>query len=593
MEQQTPKTPVLLQECIQLILSYLQFNQLPTLCSLLRVSKTLFQLTSSILYQNPFLTVRSRGTWSDDEKAERLEHLLRLFISELDPALRAQLPPLAYMDEDDEQEDWIPTTTSAGNALTDASQNATAIPEISRGYFYHYRRLDHSFLASRAIPKVFGTLTRTQSQAILTQLDKVFLYHCGDRALSICMATPRVKSFVNMIPLLKCLRRIELHRMECITDENLQDLVDWVTTHNETHGTLRELQMGGQSEYDNRCYDEDANTQAKDLRWYKPSEYDDAETNDRRDLVRLTQAYRTLTELDTRSWRLKVLDLYVPAPDTFRDVAHLFKVRSYPSLISEQERKQLLAAHGASSSEETAAGAGASSSSSSLVAPSLLRPVVRNTLMDGTAVLPPVEKLYISGHHNNLRNALEDAPVGLSRTLRILKVTSMERHVVEKPSITWGFPLLKVDMPSLVDLQLQGDIALEFHFGVLRSCPNLISLKLMVNGLFSCGQLGNPLEEILSLQKLQTLQLLGKWPLSREFICGIGNQLTALKMLDLARCFGVELQEVLEAVEGLEFLRRVGWEMEEVGDADELIARWRARAPHITIGFIHASEFYA
>ncbi|KAF9538104.1 hypothetical protein EC957_007223 [Mortierella hygrophila] len=616
MDQQTSppnKTPVLLQECIQLVLSYLQSNQLPTICSLLRVNKTLFQLTTPILYLNPFLIVRSRDIWSEDEKAERLEHLLRLFISELDPALRAQLPPLAYTDEDDEQEDW--TSSSAIDTL----QSPAAIPEISRGYFYHYRRLDHSFLASRIIPKVFASFSRTQSQAVLAQLDKVFLSHCGERALSICMATPRVKSFMGMIPILKCLRRIELHRMECVTDENLQEMVDWITTHNETHGTLRELQMGGHSEYDNRCYDDDDSiSHLGDLRRYKTSEFDDDDTSSRRDLVLLPQAYRTLTELDTRSWSgawptidqipvedlfrlvmdygegvapeegtsfmlrckgLKVLDLYVPAQDTFRDVAHLFKSRFLPGSLSDDGQSG--AATGAIAPVSTA--------------PSPLTPV-RNALTDGTAVLPPVEKLYISGHHNNLRNALEEAPVGLSRTLRILKVTSMERHIVEKPSITWGYPLLHVEMPFLVDLQLQGDIALEFHFGVLRSCPNLISLKLMVNGLFSCDQPGNPIDPILSLRKLQCLQLLGKWALTREFLKGLGTRLTALKILDLARCYGVELEDVLEAVEGLEFLWRVGWDMEggeELGDAEELVARWRTRTPRVTVGFVQAGEFYA
>ncbi|KAF9910072.1 hypothetical protein EC991_007403 [Linnemannia zychae] len=613
---QTPnKTPVLLQECIQLVLSYLQFNHLPTLCSLLRVNRTLFQLTTPILYQNPFLTVRSRGIWSEDEKADKLEHLLRLFISELDPPLRAQLPNLAYMDEDDEQEDWTSNTVSS-----EASQNATAIPDISRGYFYHYRRLDHSFLASRVIPKVFGTFSRAHSQAVLAQLDKVFLLHCGKRALSICMATPRVKSFTSMIPVLKCLRRIELHRMECVTDESLHAIVDWIMIHNETHGTLRELQMGGHSEYDNRCYGDGTDSQLFDSRRYKASEFDDDDTNSRRDLVLLPQAYRTLTELDTRSWSgawpmidqvpveelfrlvmdygegvapdegtsfllrckgLKVLDLYVPARDTFRDVANLFKSRFHPGSIPEDEHQTV-----------AAAGAEAAAIASTSNAPSVPIPV-RNALKDSTAILPPVEKLYISGHHSNLRNALEDAPIGLSRTLRILKVTSMERHTVAKSSITWGYPLLNVNMPFLVDLQLQGDIALEFHFGVLRSCPNLISLKLMVNGLFSCGQAENPVDEILSLRKLQTLQLLGKWPLTKEFVRGIGTQLTALKMLDLARCFGVELEEVLESVKGLEFLWRVGWDMEEVDGADKLIERWRTRAPHITVGFIQASEFYA
>ncbi|KAF9934740.1 hypothetical protein FBU30_000598 [Linnemannia zychae] len=608
----TNEPPVLLQECIQHVLSYLRFDQLPTLYSLLRVNKALFRLTVPILYQNPFLIVRSSSVFSENEKAEKLEHLLRLFISELDPALQAQLPPVVSRDEDDEQEDW----PSSNAMTTPAIRKATAIPEKIRGYFYHYRRLDHSFLASRVIPRVFNTYSRAGTQAVLAQLDNVFLLRCGNRAISICMAVPRVKSFTNMIPHLKCLRRIELHRIDCVTDENLLEMVDWIKTHNETHGTLRELQMGGNSEYDNKCYDNGFDLLVQDSKWYKAPDFDEDDTINRHDLVLLPQAFRSLTELDTRSWSgawpmvghlpveelfrlvmdygegvapdkgasfmlrskdLKVLDLYVPAIDTFRDVVHLYKSRFHPNSLLENDYQ-----HPAGTSTVA---------STSTVSSTPLS--TRGNPLERIAVLPPIEKLYISGHHDNLRNALEDAPVGLSRTLRILKVTSLERQNVEKPSITWGYPHLQIEMPYLVDLQLQGDIALEFHFGVLRSCPNLISLKLVVNGHFSCGHEDNPVDAILSLRKLQTLQLLGRWPITKGFVQGIGTRLTGLKMLDLARCYGVELEEVIESISKLEFLWRVGWDMDDVADADDLIARWKARLPHVTVGFIQAKEFYA
>ena len=161
------------------------------------------------------------------------------------------------------------------------------------------------------------------------------------------------------------------------------------------------------------------------------------------------------------------------------------------------------------------------------------------------------------------------------------------------PSLTWGRPLLDIRMPFLQELQLQGDIALEFHFSLLRCCPQLQSLKLLVNGLESCQQEGNPLEEILQLHGLQTLQLLGRWPLTMSFIRGIVSHLTGMKMLDLARCYGVDLDSVMKEVRTMDHLSRLGWYMAEVEDADELLARWSERAPRIRIGDIHWNEFYS
>ncbi|KAG0367772.1 hypothetical protein BC939DRAFT_474359 [Gamsiella multidivaricata] len=556
--------PVLLLECLQHVLSFLQFNQVPTLLSLMRVNKTLFQLTVPILYQNPFLLVRTHRFLSEDEKADILVVLLRLFISELDPALQEELPP-RIADDDDEDQDEASNDSSVGRTLEKSfsAQNG--------GYFYHYRRQDHAFLAAKAIPRLFGTITRVQSRAILAQLDVLFLKHCGHRVVSFCLTSTHVPQFYKLIPVLGCLKRLEVHHIKKITESSLAALVDWIRQHDNVHGTLRELQIGGLTEFN------------------------DYDVGDLKDLIQLPLAFKNLYALDTRSWSeawtmidqipvealerlvldygeghapkngtnfllrcrsLKYLDLFIPEHDTFMGVARLFKVRH--QIITQDDPDTIL-----------------------------------GTFSGGQeAVVPPVERLYISGNHVNLRNALEDAGVGLSQSLRVLKATSFERHRATKSSLTWGRPL-EIQMPFLQDLQFHGDIALEFDFSLLRCCPNLTSLKLVVNGDESCGQEGNPLDGILSLSKLQTLQLLGRWPLTKGFVRAIPVKLTGLKILDLAWCTEVQLDEVMEAVHKMEFLWRLGWDLVEIQDPEEVLVRWQTRAPQIRLGFIHWDEFFA
>ncbi|KAF9573013.1 hypothetical protein EC968_009141 [Mortierella alpina] len=566
--------PTLLLECLQHVLSYLRFNQLPTLYSLLTVNKAMFHLTLPILYLSPFVLVYDHRRWSEDEKTRRLTMLMRLFLDEVEPSALAALPPCILQDDDDDDAGSL--DVDRANGLNHQSRQAQQV----RGYLYHYRRHDHSFLEEGAIRRYFGAITRRQVQTILAQLDLVFLAHCGPRVLSLCLAAPRTASFKEFIPSLGCLRRLEIHHIEDISETTLQELVSWIRKHDSIHGTLRELQLGG-STMTERGYQQGHLAH----------------------LVQLPQAFRTLNTLDTRSWReawsmvdqlpvenlhrlvmdygegeapqtgydflfrckeLKVLDLYVAAPDTFVGLSNAYRARHYSALVPTSDEP----------SETTA-----------------VRDVL--TVMDASLCPPPVERLYLSGHHTNLRNALEDAAVGLSQSLRILKATSMTRHDVTVPSLTWGRPLLDLRMPFLQELQLQGDIALEFHFSLLRCCPQLQSLKLLVNGLESCQQEGNPLDEILSLHNLQTLQLLGRWPLTMAFIRGIVSNMTGMKMLDLARCYGVDLDSVMKEVHTMDHLWRLGWSMAEVEDAEELVARWHDRAPRIRIGDIHWNEFYS
>ncbi|KAF9586473.1 hypothetical protein BGW38_004369 [Lunasporangiospora selenospora] len=469
----THPQPTLLLECLQHVLSYLQFNQLPTLCALLRVNSTLFSLTAPILYSSPFAAIRANaGVWRDStDRTYRQVQLLCLFFNELDPSLKAQLPRYStylVFDEEDEDED-------------DGDENGarSKAPAAMQRYFRHYRYHDHAFLVQDVIPLLFETTTQSQHNHVLSVLDTLFLSHCGDRVVSMCIPSTNIRRFTPFLPSLACLRRIEIHRIQHITEPLLEELVEWVEAHNQIHGTLRDLRIGGITDY----YDFDMSDLAM--------------------LVRLPQAFKCLSVLDTRSWstawevidqvpvqrlerlvmdhgevqstdgiqsqflqrcpQLKVMDLFVPRPDTFRELARISMELSDFGQVPTQ-----------------------------------------HSPLSSSSLLPPIERLYISGDHDNLRNAVQDSIVGLCRTLRVFKATSVARQPTLVPSLTWGFPQ-SVHLPYLQELQLHGDIVLEFRFSLLLSCPNLSVLKLMVNGLDSCAQEGNPMYPILTLQYLQTL----------------------------------------------------------------------------------------
>ncbi|KAF9388011.1 hypothetical protein CPB97_001740 [Podila verticillata] len=564
-DQQPQKQPILLVECWQRALSYLQFVHTPTLCSLLRVNKMFFGLAAPLLYNSPFVLVKGNAVkWNEEERTERLVMLLRLFLAELDPTLQAELPPWTTEEDDDDlQEGWINDDTTSS---TDNKDDRRHLPStMVRKYFFHYRWHDHSFLVAKVIPTVFGVTEKRDCHSILHTLDRLFLRHNSGSALSMCVSVKRsTVQLESLLPTLSCLRRIEVHNIEDISESALDKLVDWIHAHDKRFGTLRELQIGGLTEYD---------------------EYDLSRDTF---MLKLTRAIKHLAVLDTKSWteawsmvdqlpveqlerlaleyggnkatsqggdfllrckRLKILDLFVPTPSIFRTVAECVS----PTMGSSPR-------------------------------------VFSSPLSSGPSV-PAIERLYLSGSLANLTQTVEDAATAFAGTLKILKVTSVTRsRTTLAPSIRWE----GVHMPYLTELQLQHDIARELPFSVLaRVAPNLTILKLLVNGVESCGKDNNPVEEILALTKLQVLQLLGAWPLTRSFIRGLRTSVEGLKILDIERCLGIELDETMKELSRMEYLWRVGWDLEDVSEeVEKVVELWKVKAPRIEVGPIGWDEYY-
>ncbi|KAF9303314.1 hypothetical protein BGZ74_004003 [Mortierella antarctica] len=564
------RQPVLLVECWQRVLSYLQFVQTPSLCSLLRVNKMFYGLTVPLLYNSPFVLVKGNAVkWNEEERTRRLVMLLRLFLAELDPALQAELPPWTTEDDDDDlQEGWINDNADDKDKEQDDRKHLPDSTVMVRKYFYHYRWHDHSFLVAKIIPIVFGLTEKRDCHNVLHTLDQLFLRHNGGSVLSMCVSVkPRsITQLESLFPTLSCLRRIEVHNIEDMAESSLDKLIHWIHAHDQRFGTLRELQVGGLTEYD---------------------EYDLSRDSF---MIKLAHAVHSLSVLDTKSWteawsmvdqlpieqlerlaleyggnkasnqggefllrcrRLKILDLFVPTPNIFRAVAEYVA----PTAVS---------------------------------SPRIFSP--SSSFSSGPSV-PPLERMYLSGSLTNLKQTVEDAVASFAGTLKILKVTSITRsRKTVAPSIRWEGAY----MPQLTELQLQHDIALELPFSILgRVAPNLTIFKLLVNGLESCGQENNPVDGILALTKLQVLQLLGAWPLTLAFIRGLRTQVTGLKILDIERCFGIGLDETMRELSQMEYLWRVGWELEDVSDEVEaVVEQWRIKAPRIEVGPIGWDEYY-
>ncbi|KAG0356644.1 hypothetical protein BG005_004432 [Podila minutissima] len=564
------RQPVLLVECWQRVLSYLQFVQTPSLCSLLRVNKMFYGLTVPLLYNSPFVLVKGNAVkWNEEERTRRLVMLLRLFLAELDPALQAELPPWTTEEDDDDlQEGWINDNADDKDKEQDDRKHLPDSTVMVRKYFYHYRWHDHSFLVAKIIPIVFGLTEKRDCHNVLHTLDQLFLRHNGGSVLSMCVSVkPRsITQLEYLFPTLSCLRRIEVHNIEDMAESSLDKLIHWIHAHDQRFGTLRELQVGGLTEYD---------------------EYDLSRDSF---MIKLAHAVHNLSVLDTKSWteawsmvdqlpieqlerlaleyggnkasnqggefllrcrRLKILDLFVPTPNIFRAVAEYVA----PTAVS---------------------------------SPRIFSP--SSSFSSGPSV-PPLERLYLSGSLTNLKQTVEDAVASFAGTLKILKVTSITRsRTTVAPSIRWEGAY----MPQLTELQLQHDIALELPFSILgRVAPNLTIFKLLVNGLESCGQENNPVDGILALTKLQVLQLLGAWPLTLAFIRGLRTQVTGLKILDIERCFGIGLDETMRELSQMEYLWRVGWELEDVSDEVEaVVEQWRIKAPRIEVGPIGWDEYY-
>ncbi|KAG0265955.1 hypothetical protein DFQ27_000263 [Actinomortierella ambigua] len=547
----------------------------------------MFDQAVVFLYNNPFAAAGPTIRWSTHElTVRRHAALLTTFLLEADPETGSD----GDEDEDDGEVDGEEESKVDG-ALGDCphagdgsySEDKEAMAKASErhrrfylNYFQHYRYQNASLVPTEALRRVFPSIVDEDIPHLQRHLARAFMMHNPSQILSLSLNAPDMAymDIQHAILSLSSLRFLQIDRLTALEAPQMECVMDCITRHNELHGTIKHLTLGGN--HDSERYSEgDRSYLVKivqafpSLQTLVMSQWADAWSNI--GAIPLTSLRRLvmdhgggrprLEDADflSRCERLEILDLYVAEVDPFDELAKRY-------LTYHHQHHQMF-------DEQVMQGRTLTQ------AP----PPIRG--------IPPIHKLYISGEgaHPHLLNAFESAPVALSQTLRVLKVSCLDRLIVDRPSLTWGGgPSIGLQLPFLQELQIQGDIGLEFPFALLRCCPNLISLRIVVNGLESCARPGNDLDPIWTLCKLQVLQLSGNWPITTAWLGQLATRVTGLKMLDLQWCKAVELRQVLEHVGRMPQLRRLGW----ITESPELVAEWYAVNPLLVIEPIPLQAYY-
>ncbi|KAF9972019.1 hypothetical protein BGZ73_004923 [Actinomortierella ambigua] len=475
-----------------------------------------------------------------------------------------------------EKEGW--KEDKANNHLDDAEANAKADMKWQRfyhNYFQHYRYQNSSLVPEEALRRVFTSIVDEDIPRLRRSLARAFMMHNSSQILSLSLNAPDMAymDIQGAILSLSSLRFLQIDQLTALGESDMECVLDWINRHNKLHGTIRHLTLGGnhdaiQDPRGDQSYLVKIVQAFPSLQTLVMSQWADAWSNI--GAIPLTSLRRLVldhggghprhedADFLSRCESLEILDIYVAEVNPFEELAKRYLAyHDYHQYVPDERTAQ------------------------------------KGTLRSLPRIrgIPPIQRLYISGEgsHPHLLNAFENAPVALSQTLRILKISSLARFTVERPSLTWGGgPSIGLQLPFLQEIQLYGDISLEFPFRLLRCCPNLVSLRIIVSGLESCARPGNDLDPIWTLHKLQVLQLTGCWPITTSWLEQLATKVVGLKMLDLEGCATVELREVLERVGRMPLLRRLGW----IVVSPELVAEWQAVNPQLIVGTIPLQAYY-
>ncbi|KAF9957443.1 hypothetical protein BGZ72_001819 [Mortierella alpina] len=248
-----PSLPV---ECLQLILAH-HDGDLTTLHSLLLVNRTFFQLAVPLLYRSPFRLVRSyehdKLPW---DKFKRQVKLLWLLLCSVihHPWVRDELPPFSAefpvlhnpsrtrpcSDEDDRQGLQEGSSTAARGWPASRSVGAMTLDrDLTIDYLRYYTHHDHTTL-SDAFPTLFPSLicyhmdqwSRSEDMIrIRNTVERALLLHHSEGIVSLAIPITRIHLFLEAVPRLFRLRRIELHDIKL--EFRAKDAIEFVSRHDQ------------------------------------------------------------------------------------------------------------------------------------------------------------------------------------------------------------------------------------------------------------------------------------------------------------------------------------------------------------------------
>ncbi|KAF9575911.1 hypothetical protein EC968_001294 [Mortierella alpina] len=348
-----PSLPI---ECLQLIIAH-HDGDLTTLHSLLLVNRTFFQLAVPLLYRSPFRLVRSyehdKLPW---DKFKRQVKLLWLLLCSVihHPWVREELPPFSAEfpvlhnptrdrlcsgeeDRQDLQERSRPASTL--DRATGRFVGATTPGrDLTIDYLRYYTHHDHTTL-SDAFPTLFPSLicyhmdqwsTSKDMIRIRNTVERALLLHYSEGIVSLAIPITRIHLFLEAVPRLFRLKRIELHDIKL--EFKAEDAIEFVKRHDEvTSGhqarqgqrgstnrglgpiAQRAIELSGTLDHETCSTVEEPDdihihslVSLTEVKIGGPGDYGIIE---KPDLYRILQAMRQPKVIDMTGWRGAVLDL--------------------------------------------------------------------------------------------------------------------------------------------------------------------------------------------------------------------------------------------------------------------------------------------
>ncbi|KAF9335208.1 hypothetical protein BG006_000668 [Podila minutissima] len=340
------------------------------------------------------------------------------------------------------------------------------------------------------------------------------------------------------------LSRLELFDVHY--DFDLEAVIDFLQTHDQIYGTIREIKVGGPD----------------DLGRSTPS-----------GLIRILQSLKRLKVLDMTDWReaIKYLDM-IPTK-------HL------ETLLLGNVRMTTLNSGGSTTGTETEQQAAMTEDQEDPQIRTLKRcrrlkelrmPVLVDNLFEwavqdrkrrqrlaGQWVYGPepvhIQVVHLSGSNTGpLVSTLVDVADAFRDSLQTLQSTSwsdMAETLSCCQPLTWNWCL-----PRLQVLDLQGEIACRFKIQALEHCPELRVLRLSLPHSVlpspSTGTRGRTDNESVEgdgirrsiLPKLQELSIAGEWGLDDSSLLGMAEAVPTLTRLSLLRCEGLSAAGLAHAV---------------------------------------------
>ncbi|KAF9968786.1 hypothetical protein BGZ70_007672 [Mortierella alpina] len=248
-----PSLPI---ECLQLILAH-HDGDLTTLHALLLVNRTFFQLAVPLLYRSPFRLVRSyehdKLPW---DKFKRQVKLLWLLLCSVihQPWVRDELPPFSaefpllhnptrnrLCSDGEDRHDLQESLEAATRGWPTGRLVGVTAPDrdLTIDYLRYYTHHDHTTL-SDAFPTLFPSLicyhmdqwsNSEDMIRIRNTVERALLLHHAEGIVTLAAPITRIHLFLEAVPRLLRLRRIELHDIKL--EFKADDAIEFVRRHDQ------------------------------------------------------------------------------------------------------------------------------------------------------------------------------------------------------------------------------------------------------------------------------------------------------------------------------------------------------------------------